>query len=183
MPALPTSVKEWADLIFGLIQTAVVIGGVVIAVYEYRRFRKYSPKIEFDVDFVPYGISDAPPVHLLDIAITVKNSSQVRNYFPTINVGVKSLRAEDVQAALEDGKRLRFGRELISKHNIVPKPEDPWWVDGGITQNFHYPVAIKEASDFVQVNAEFDYYRDKAARVKVGYHQATCIKPLGKSRV
>jgi hypothetical protein len=56
-------------------------------------------------------------IRLADIAITVKNTGQVRNYFPTIEVGVKSLRAEDVQAALEDGKRLRFGRELIPKHN------------------------------------------------------------------
>jgi len=94
----------------------------------------------------------------------VKNMGQVRNYFPSIDVDVKSLGVEDVQAALEDGKRLRFGRELTLKHNIVAKPEDPWWVDGGITQIFRYPVIIKDSFDFVQVNAEFQYYKIKRAR-------------------
>jgi hypothetical protein len=182
MPTSPASVKEWADIIFGLIQTATIIGGGLFALYEYRRFRRYSPKIEFEVDFVTYGISDTPGSRLVDIAMTVKNMGQVRNYFPTIDVGVKSLQGEDVQAALEDGKRLRFGRELIPKHNIVAKPEDPWWVDGGVTQVFRYPVVIKESLDFVQVNAEFHYYKDKEGKKRIAYHQATCIKSAGKAK-
>jgi hypothetical protein len=182
MPTPTTSVKDWADIIYGLIQTVAIIGGGLIALYEYRRFRRYSPKIGFDVDFVTYGISDTPGIRLVDIAITVKNMGQVRKYFPTIDVGVKSLRAEDAQAALEDGKRLRFRRELISKHNIVANPEDPWWVDGGITQVFRYPVVIKEPLDFVQVNAEFQYYKDKEGKKRIAYHQASCIKPTGKPK-
>ncbi len=178
MATFPTAIKDWADIIYGLIQTAALIAGGVIALYEYRRFRKYSPKIEFEVDFETHGISDTPAIRLLDIALTVKNLSQVRNYFPTINVGVKSLRVEDVQAALEDGMRLKFGHELIAKHNIVTQPDDPWWVDGGVTQIFRYPVAIKEAPDFVQVNAEFGYYKDKYGKEKIAYHQATRIRPM-----
>jgi hypothetical protein len=182
MPNLPTSVKDWADIIYGLIQTAAIIGGGLIALYEYCRFRRYSPKIEFDVDFVTYGISDTPGIGLVDIAITVNNMGQVRNYFPTIDVGVNGLRAEDMQVALEDGKRLRFGRKLIPKHNIVANPEDPWWVDGGVTQIFRYPVVIRELLDFVQVNAEFQYYKDKEYKKRIAYHQATCIKPTGKPK-
>jgi hypothetical protein len=182
MLTLPSSVKDWADIVYGLIQTAAIIGGGLIALYEYHRFRKYSPKIEFDVDFVLHGLSGNPGIRLVDIAIRVKNMSQVRNYFPTIDVGVRGLRAEDVQAALKDSKRLRFGRELIPKHNIVAKPEDPWWVDGGVTQIFPYPVVIKEAPDVVQVNAEFQYYRDKGGKKRVAYHQASCIKPTEKPK-
>jgi hypothetical protein len=83
---------------------------------------------------------------------------------PSIDVGIKSVRTEDVQAAIEDRKRLSFGRELIPKHNIVANPDDPWWVDGGVTQNFRYPVVIKEPFEFVQVNAEFQYYKDKQGK-------------------
>ena len=169
-----------ADIIFGLIQTTALIGGGLIALYEYRRFRKYSPKIEFDLDFVTYEIPDAPGSRLVDISLTAKNMSEVRNYFPTLEVAVKSLRAEDVRTALECKERLRFGNELIPKHNIVPHPEDPWWVDGGVTQVFRYPVVVSDPDDFLQVNANFQYYRDRQGRKRIAYHQATCIKPTAK---
>lgn len=140
---MPTLATTWAEIIYQLIATAAIIVGGLVALYEYRRFRRYSPKIEFDIDFVTYGIPDTPGVRLVDIGMTVKNMGQVRNYFPTIDVGVRSLRSEDVQAALKDSKRLKFGRELIPKHNIVLKPEDPWWVDAGVTQIFCYQSSSK----------------------------------------
>jgi hypothetical protein len=176
-------VRDWADIIYGLVQTAAIIGGGLIALYEYRRFRRYRPKIEFDVDFVTYRIRDATGTRLVDVTVTVKNKGQVRNYFPDIGIGVKGLRAEDIQAALEQGTRLRFGRELIPKHNIVADPRDPWWVDGGVAQDFRYPVVIKESPDFVQVNAEFHYYRHRDGGKRIAYHQATRIKRVGETAV
>jgi hypothetical protein len=181
MFTLPTSIKDWADIIHGLIQSAAIVGGGAVALYEYRRFRKYSPKIEFDVDFELHPVSGDSAAGLVDIAVRIKNMSQVRNYFPTIKVGVKGLRTEDVQRALETGRRITFGNELIPKDNIVAKPEDPWWVDGGVTQVFPYPVVVKKTPDILQVNAEFYYYKDREAKEKIGYHQASRIKPTGKS--
>ena len=47
-------------------------------------------------DAVAMKISLRDALRLVDIAITARNLSQARNYFPTIEVGVKGLRTEDV---------------------------------------------------------------------------------------
>jgi len=175
---MQTSTKEWIEILFGFVQTAAIIIGGLYALYEYRRFRRYQPKIEFDVDFEMYPIPDLPEACLVDINLTVKNWGQVRNYFPTINVGVKALQPGDANAALESRKRLRFGKELIEMHNIVHNPKDPWLVDAGVTQAFCYPVVINAPANFIQVNAEFKYYRDREGKTEEAYHQATRVRPV-----
>ena len=172
------STKDWVEILFGFVQTAALIIGGLFALYEYRRFRRYQPKIEFDVDFEVYPIPDSPEASLVDISLIAKNWGQVRNYFPTINVGVKELQPGDVNAALESRKRLRFGKELIEMHNIVHNPQDPWWVDAGVSQTFRYPVVINEPTHFLQVNAEFKYYKDREGRREEAYHQATRVKQV-----
>jgi len=57
---MQTSTKEWIEILFGFVQTAAIIIGGLYALYEYRRFRRYQPKIEFDVDFEMYPIPDLP---------------------------------------------------------------------------------------------------------------------------
>jgi hypothetical protein len=170
---------DWLVFLLSAIQTSAIVLGGLYTFYEYQRFRRYSPKIQFEVDFELHPIASESGNYLLNIGITVKNLGQVRNYFPKITVGVKALSTEGVAAALETHRRLRFGRELVEKHNIVPKPKDPWWVDSGVTQVFPYPVVIHEPGDFVQVNAEFFYYK---GREKEAYHQASLVKPVSAFR-
>ena len=167
--------QDWTNLLLEFIQTAAIIIGGLYALYEYRRFRRYSPKIQFEVDFNLYPINDKSGNYLLNIELIVKNLGLVRKYFPKIMVGVKTLRAEDVETAQNAHKRLRFGRELVQWHNIVYKPEDPWWVDSGVTQVFPYPVVINELGDFIQVNAKIYYYKYKKEEE---YHQASLVKPI-----
>lgn len=165
--------QDWTNLLLEFIQTAAIIIGGLYALYEYRRFRRYSPKIQFEVDFDLYPIDDKSGNYLLNIELIVKNLGLVRKYFPKIMVSVKTLSAEDVEAAQNTHKRLRFGRELVQWHNMVYKPEDPWWVDSGVTQVFPYPVVINEPGDFIQVNAKIYYYKYKKEEE---YHQASLVK-------
>jgi hypothetical protein len=167
---------DWIQFLLDAVQTTAVILGGTYTFVEYRRFRRYKAKIQFEVGFRLYPITGTPGDHLLDIEITVKNLGYVRSYFPRIVVGVKGLTAGDVETALQSHRRLRFGRELVEKHNIVHDPQDPWWVDSGVTQVFPYPVVIHEPGEFVQVNTEFYYYRGKE---REAYHQASVVKPAG----
>jgi hypothetical protein len=170
---MPTS--DWLLILFESIQTTAIVVGGLYTLYEYQRFRRFRPKIQFDVDFDLHPTASKPGNYLLNIKLTVKNLGYVRNYFPQILVGVKALSEKDLKKALETQKRLRFGRELVQKHNIVINPEDPWWVDSGVTQVFPYPVIINEPGDFIQVNTEFHYYRGKQ---KAAYHQASLVKAI-----
>jgi hypothetical protein len=168
------STLDWLSFLLSGIQTAAIIIGGLYTFLEYRRFRRYSPKIQFEIDFDLYPLAKSGS-HLLNIEITATNRGQVRNYFPTILVGVKALNQEDLENALQTQKRLKFRRVLVEKHNITPDPKDPWWVDSGVTQVFPCPVVIQDPGDFVQVNAEFWYYRGEEEEA---YHQASLVKPI-----
>ena len=168
------STLDWILILLESIQATAIVVGALYTLYEYQRFRRFRPKIQFDVDFDLHPTASNPANYLLNIKLTVKNLGYVRNYFPKILLGVKALSEEDVKTALESQTRLRFGRELVQKHNIVIKPEDPWWVDSGVTRVFPYPVIINKPGDFIQVNTEFHYYRGKQ---KAAYHQASLVKP------
>lgn len=191
------SILDWIQT------TAIVLGGLY-ALYEYKRFRRFSPKIQFEVDFDLYPIDGKSGNYLLNIELIVKNQGQVRMYFPEIFVGVKTLGIDDIEKSLNTKKQLKFGRQLVPKDNIG-KPKDPWWVDSGVTQVFPYPIMINEPGDFIQVNTEFYYYKNikkyrKIAKeeakirgkngeikeeekikkgkekIRAGYHQASIIK-------
>jgi hypothetical protein len=170
------STKEWIELAATLIQTSALILGGVYALYEYRRFRRFSAKIELDVDFSLHSLPGMEDTYLLDIEITVHNLGLIRKSFPEINIHVKSLTAENIQTALENKERLRFSRELISWHNIVHNPRDPYWVDAGATQKFRYPLVVENPGDFIQVNVNFNYYRDRNNQKEEAYHQATRVR-------
>lgn len=191
------SILDWIQT------TAIVLGGLY-ALYEYKRFRRFSPKIQFEVDFDLYPIDGKSGNYLLNIELIVKNQGQVRMYFPEIFMGVKTLGIDDIEKSLNTKKRLKFGRQLVPKDNIG-KPKDPWWVDSSVTQVFPYPIVINEPGDFIQVNTEFYYYKNikkyrKIAKeeakirwkkgeikeeenikkgkekIRAGYHQASIIK-------
>jgi hypothetical protein len=164
-----------SSLVFSVIQTSILVLGALYTYNEYRLFRRHAPKIEFTVDFVLYAIAGRSGHYLVDIEMVIKNIGQVRMYLPEITVGVKTLAPEDVDSALRTHGRVKFSRELIPKHNIVHRPEDPYWVDPGVAQVFPYPVVISDTKDFVQVNSEFRYYRRKE---KIAYHQASIVKPV-----
>jgi hypothetical protein len=194
------SISNW-------IQTAAIVLGGLYALYEYRRVRRFSPKIQFELDFDLYPIDRRSGVHLLDVDLTVRNQGQVRMYLPEIFVGVKTLGADDVDESLSKQGRLKFTRALVPKKNIVHDPKDPWWVDAGVTQRFPLPVAVRDPGDFIQVNAEFRYYKNikkykaivakedrmrdgiagtkeeeervakEKERIREGYHKASVVKP------
>ena len=42
--------KTW-DFLLNCIQTGAIVIGGVYTLFEYRRFRRLNPKIEFDIDF------------------------------------------------------------------------------------------------------------------------------------
>lgn len=178
---------DWIKLLLDCIPAAAILLGALYTLYEYRRFRRYSPKIQFDVDFNLHPIDGTSGNYLVDIEMTVKNVGQVRMYFPEIYVGVKTLGKDDLDNALKTKKRFYFKRELIPKANIADR-EDPWWVDPGVTQVFPYPVAIKEPNDFVQVNTVLYYYKNiekykrassnEKKKLREGYHQASLVKPI-----
>jgi len=196
------SILDWIQT------TAIVLGGLY-ALYEYKHFRRFSPKIQFEVDFDLYPIDGKSGNYLLNIELIVKNQGQVRMYFPEIFVGVKTLGIDDIDKSLNTKKRLKFGRQLVPKDNIG-KPKDPWWVDSGVNQFFPYPIVINEPGDFIQVNTEFYYYKNikkyrKIAKeeakirgkkgeikeeekikkgkekIRAGYHQASIIKSTRQS--
>jgi len=193
------SILDW-------IQTIAIILGGLYALYEYKHFRRFSPKIQFEVYFDLYPIDGKSGNYLLNIKLIIKNQGQVRMYFPEIFVSVKTLGTDDIDKSLNTKKRLKFGSQLVPKDNIG-KPNDPWWVDSGVTQVFPYPIVINEPSDFIQVNTEFYYYKNikkyrkiakKEAKIRcekgeitgedkikkgkekirAGYHQASVIKPI-----
>ena len=165
---------DWLELLVVGTQTVAIIVGGLYAYYEYRRFRRFKPKVQFDVDFTLHPIAHRAECYLLDVQLTVINRGHVRKYFPKILIGVKALRSEDIDAALETRKRVRFGEELVKKHNIVPDASDPWWVDSGVTQAFPYPLIVENPGDFVQVNATFYYYKGKQEEA---YHKASLVRP------
>jgi len=47
-----------------------------------------------------------------------------------------------------------------------------------VTQAFCYPVVINAPANFIQVNAEFKYYRDREGKTEEAYHQATRVRPV-----
>lgn len=159
------------------IQTAIIAGGALFAVYEYWRVRRLRPRIEFDIDFSLLPIKGHPDQYLVDIVMTIANKGSVRKYLPEIDVEVKSLVEGDVQKAISSCKRLNFStsQPLIRSHNIIDDPGDPWWVDPGVTQTLRYPVVIVLESAFVQVNARFFYYRQQW-RLKHLHHEKERLK-------
>jgi len=166
---------ETSDFVLRCIQTGAIILGGGYTLFEYLRFRRLSPKLQFDIDFDLYPIDMSPGDYLLNIRLIVKNMGHVRKKFPHMFVGVKTLTTDAVKKGLKSQKRLLFERSLIKGHNIVHNPDDPWWVDSGITQIFPYPVVIHEPDAFIQVNAKIFYYK---YRKKTDFHQASCIKPV-----
>lgn len=198
--SIEMSISNW-------IQTAAIVLGGLYALYEYRRVRRFSPKIQFELDFDLYPIDRKSGIHLLDVDLTVRNQGQVRMYLPEIFVGVKTLGADDVDESLSTQGRLKFTRSLVTKKNIVHDPKDPWWVDAGVTQRFPLPVAVRDPGDFIQVNAEFRYYKNirkykaivakdgpirdevdttkeererlekEKEKIREGYHKASVVKP------
>ena len=112
---------DWTNIILDLIQTTAIIAGGLYTLREYRLFRRFSPKIQFDVDFDLYPIKDISGNYLLNIKLIIENKGNVRKKFPKIRVGVKTFSSEDIEKALNTQKRLKGQNELIPKHNIVPE--------------------------------------------------------------
>ena len=168
---------NWESLPDWIGALALLLGALYAAV-EYRIFRRYQAKVEFDVDVEIHPILDAADQYIVNATLRVTNRSQVRHYLPEIQVGVKALEQGDPVVVLNAPQRLRFGQELIPRHNIVSDPNDPWFVDAGVTQKFPYPMAIATSAAYLQVNAEFWYYRHGKRRE---YHQASIVKRIVNS--
>jgi len=168
---------------------AIAIGlGALYTFYEYRRFRRYSPKIQFDIDFKLYPVDIEFRIYLADIEITVKNVGQVRMYLPEIFVNIKTLGKNDLKVGLEKNERFRFTEKLIKPKNMA-EIDDPWWVDPGVTQVFPIPLVFKEPNNFVQINAKLYYYDDinkykqaksekEREKIRSAYHQASMVRPI-----
>ena len=139
-------------------QAVVIIIGAIYAVYEYWRIRKFRPRIEFDVDFTVSQL-ETKGRFLIVIVLTLYNKGSVRKKLPEIDVEVKTLADGDIEHSVQSGRQLRFTRQLVESHNVVKIPEDPWWIDPGVTQRIRYPVVIDNPAAFVQVNSRFFYYR------------------------
>lgn len=159
------SLPEWISAL------ALLVGALYAAV-EYRIFRRYQVKIEFDVVAEIHPIPETKNQYIVDVIAKITNRSQVRHYLPVIEIGVKALKSEDPEAVLNSPQRLKFGEELIPRHNIVHDPHDPYFVDAGITQRFSYPMAISTSAPYIQINSEFRYYRHGKPKE---YHQASII--------
>ena len=187
---------EWIKLLLSFIQTASIVVGGLYTYYEYRRFRRYSPKIQMEVDFNLYPIGDKSRNYLVDIEMTIKNVGQVRMYLPWIYVGINTLDKDDVANGLITRKRLYFTNKLVPKDNFAPSDEElarapskePWWVDPGVTQVFPFPVVISDPNKFIQVNIELYYIKnidkykvatkEEKEKLKESFHQASIIKPI-----
>lgn len=167
--------SEQTKLLLDIVQTVAIILGGLYTVYEYRKFRRYRPKIQFDLDFDLHPIDSKSGKYLLNTKLIIKNLGQVRKKIPQIIVGVKTLGPEDIATAIDTRQRLLFRNELIPKHNIVLDPNDPWWVDQGVTQVFPCPFVIREPREFIQVNAKVYYYKREKEE---GYHQVSLVKPV-----
>jgi hypothetical protein len=179
--------SEWAKLFLDFVQTAAIVIGGLYALYEYRRTRRFRPKLQFEIDFELYPIEDRPDTYLLNIDLIVMNKGAVRKKIPKLLLRVKTLNAGDVENGLSTQKRFEFGRELIPRHNTIYDPKDPYWVDPGVTQILTYPVVIKEPNSFVQVNATLYYYKTFFGRLfsikkdqkhQTEYHMASLVKPV-----
>ena len=163
------------DFVLRCLQTGAIIFGGGYTLYEYLRFRRLSPKIQFDIDFNLYPIDNRPDDYLLDIRLIIKNRGNVRKTFPEMLVNAKTLSHKVIESGLAQKKRLKFTDELIPRHDIMDNPKDPWWVDAGVTQIFPYPVIVHKPESFIQVNAKTYYYRRGR---KKDYHMASCVKPV-----
>jgi hypothetical protein len=135
---------------------AILVGGLV-ALYEYRRFRRYGAKSQLDVDFDVLPCPNSNGTYLLDIRPSIKNVGSVRQRFPVIEIWVNTLEESDVSSARQTSGPLRFSRELVPARNIVHTPSDPYFVDPGVVQLFPYQVVIHQPWEYVQVAVRFFY--------------------------
>jgi hypothetical protein len=179
---------DWIRLVIDVVPATAIILGALYTLYEYRRFRRYSPKIQFNIDFKLYPVDNKSEIYLVDIEMSVKNVGQVRMYLPEMFVNVKTVGKNDLNISLETHERFKFTEELIENANMAPT-DDPWWVEPGVTQIFPVPLVIKKPNSFVQVNAKLNYYDDidkyrqtksrkEREKIRIAFHQASIVKPI-----
>lgn len=145
------------ELVFESIKIAAIIVGGGVALYEYKRFRRYGAKAQLDIDFHILPIGKTPGDYLLDIRPTIKNLGSIRQKFPIIEIWVKTITDHDITNVRANKKRMRFSKIIASISNIVPKPEDPYFIDPGVTQEFPVQVKIENPNEFIQVAVRFFY--------------------------
>ncbi len=154
---------EMTGLYLEILQTALVLLGGLVALYEYRRFRRYGAKTQFEIDFEIHSLERPHDAYLLDIHPIVRNMGQVRQYFPIIQVWAKALKETDVTDALktpgveEEKGKISLKGDLLSRRNIVKDPDDPYFVDPGVTQPFPHRAVVANPGEFLLVAARFYY--------------------------
>ena len=115
--------KTW-DFVLNCIQTGAIVIGGGYTLFEYHRFRRLNPKIEFNIDFDLYPTDTGPEDYLLNIRLIVKNLGHVRKKFPHMYIGVKTFSADAFEKGVTSQKRLLLERSLIKGHNIMDNPKD-----------------------------------------------------------
>ncbi|MCP5059332.1 MAG: hypothetical protein GY937_21725 [bacterium] len=149
--------SDWIDLALKVATPTFVFLGGLYAMFEYRRFRRYGHKMELELDFDVIPLPGPPGSYVLDIKPRIKNLGLVRQSFPLIFLWASALRDTDVEAAKEGDGHLKMLDHVLTPRNLS-NPEDPYFVDPGVSQVFPYQAVVETTSSHVKV-VVCSYYR------------------------
>ena len=164
------------EIIFEVIKTGAILIGGLVALYEYRRFRRFGYKAQLDLDFDIIPLGDKVGDYLLDIEPRIKNLGAVRQYFPMIQIWAKTLKKDDISTGYGNGL-IRFSEKLLVPTNIVHDPTDPYFVDPNVEQLFSQQLIISKPEKLIMVTVRFFY---RVSLIRYLYLRFICFFGLSK---
>lgn len=152
--------KDIIDVVIGLIEACVLVGGVSWAIYRFRAEGTHKPRIEFNIDAQFLG--PEKDHYAVQIVIHANNKGLRVRRFPSIKILARGIERGN---AIEEWKgrepRLLLPDKLIDDAEVVfTENYSHIFVEPGVKQDITYLTRIPSKYRFVSVRAEF-YYDDQ----------------------
>jgi hypothetical protein len=153
---MDSGTKTIFDVVLGITQTAIVIGGTVWAYFRFFREGVHKPRIEFDVECSFLGPQQGR--YVAAFMIHAINRGNVEHRFSEIRLRVRGIKSSAALNAWKDHEPLlEFPDQEFETVNIVPKELEYYFVRPGIDQRFSFVTSVPAGWRFIITRATFKY--------------------------
>ena len=137
------------------IDTLVLLGGIVWALFRFGLERTYKSIVDFTIDC--RQVTRIGDNFVVEFVITADNRGHIRHEFPSIKLRVRGIGRDD-RVDFWKESRVAFPHKLLDDVEVLFKPKyDYIFVEPGNTQQITYVTALPAKIRLIAARAEFAY--------------------------
>ena len=136
--------------IISFLNLFLAVAAAIFAYYKFFREGPHRQRIEFDIEFVDFGVQGE--FRVVEFAVTASNKGHIEQEFDEIRLTIRGIVEGRKLKEIEGHEpRLAFP-EKIGPISIIPRKYKYFFVRPGVNQRF--PIVMKIPSDWRLINAK-----------------------------